>query len=111
MPIGDGTYRVEHKRETAVFEPFKPGWRKGRQLRPGVEMALRQEDTMPVRVAPKCSTCQRVVQIGETMYRERREKNRWGNGLAWHKFGRAELCSTCIANAPNTGIADAGGEP
>lgn len=105
-PRGDGTYDVEHEQTRGVFEPFvcklraghvPRGDDKGSERRRGVE-------------APKCDACRRVVQAGETMYRERREKSIYGKGLAWHKFGHAELCSTCIQRAPGEGIRDVGAE-
>lgn len=111
--VGDGCYRVQHAQKTAVFEPFKPRLRDG-LVPDGPRHESGFQAMKSARVAPKCSACARVVQLGEVMFRERREvvKPRWGAPCtASRKFGGVKLCSTCISKAPREGIQEAGSVP
>jgi hypothetical protein len=99
-PNGDGTYTVEHEGRRAVFEPFKPRGR--RELRPTGKLITdgfghEFEERAHVVVAPDCAACGRVVQVGETAYRERRNPH-------GRNFGDAVICSDCVAKAPAEGL-------
>lgn len=105
-PIGDGTYRVKHAHQTAVFVPFKPRLRKGLVGTGEVTTDVtgtKYEQQRRAMVAPTC-ICRRVIQVGETAYRERRNPH----GRAWPNV---VICSDCIQKAPREGLADAGGKP
>lgn len=82
-PRGDGTFLVAHRHQEMVFVPFRP---RLRHRRHGGR-------------APQCVACRRVVQIGETMYRERAAPG------CYRSYGNVEICATCISSAtPRDGI-------
>lgn len=98
-PIGDGAYRARHAHRVGIFEPFKPKLRKryvgtGEVEDNGICKFERKERRM---VAPDCDVCRRVIQAGETAYRERRNSN----GRAWPD---AVICVDCITKTSQRGI-------
>lgn len=101
-PIGDGTFRARHAHRAGIFEPFKPKLREryvgtGEIEYTGWGKFERREKR---KVAPTCEVCRRVIQVGETAYRERRNPS----GRAW---ADAVICSGCIAQAPQAGLREA----
>lgn len=106
-PRDDGTVLVEHEGRRSIFEPFKPRGR--RRLRPTGKIITdgfghEFEERAHVMVAPDCEVCRRVIQIGETAYRERRNPR-------GRKFGDAVLCVECAHRTPAEGLPTVGGTP
>lgn len=103
-PNGDGTFTVWYAYRTAVFEPFRPKLRRAMVPNGVVHESdgYRFEGRKEAMVAPNCHVCRRVIQIGETAYREQRNPH----GRAWPE---AVICSGCIQKAPGEGIREAGG--
>lgn len=98
-PIGDGTFRASHAHRAGVFEPFRPNLRAryvgtGEIEDNGWGKFERREKR---KVAPTCEVCRRVIQVGETAYRERRNPS----GRAW---ADAVICTECVTKAPQTGL-------
>lgn len=102
-PNGDGTFLVKHAYSSGVFVPFKPRLRKGMVGTGETSVDLtghRFEIRTRGMVAPTCEVCRRVIQVGETAYRERRNPH----GRAW---ADVVICSGCVTKAPQSGIREA----
>lgn len=105
-PQSGGTFVVQHEGRRSVFEAFKPRGR--RRLRPTGKTITdgfghEFEERAHVVVAPDCAACRRVVQIGETAYREQRNPH-------GRNFGDAVLCGECIRKTPGEGLREVGHE-
>ncbi len=103
-PRGDGTFTAKHAHRTGILEPFRPKLR-NREILTGkvVEGLTGKVPELDIaKRAPLCEVCNRVIQPGETAYRERRDPS----GRTWPT---AVICSTCIQRAPAAGIREAGG--
>lgn len=104
-PFADGTFMVKHAHRHGCFEPFKPKLRKGLVATGKILEDItghKFEERAQAMVAPTCVACGRVIQVGETAYREKRNPH----GRAWPD---AVICGGCITNAPREGVRDAGG--
>lgn len=104
-PREDGTFLVQHAHRRAVFEAFRPRGRRrhvptGKLITDGFGHEF--EERAPAIVAPDCEACRRVIRIGETAYREKRNPH----GRA---FGDAVLCAECIARSPGASLPKVGG--
>lgn len=98
-PIEGGRYRVTHEHRCSVFEPFKPRLRR-EMVRTGEVVETPwgpQHEYKRAMVAPACAACRRVIQVGETAYREQRNPH-------GRNFGDAVLCVDCIRKTPGEGL-------